>query len=728
MKTKIRRILVVSVSLLVLFSLILAAGLALRFESAAKERFFDGTAEEYYLELISKGFPEDYASALTELHLLHPNWSFVPLQITETNKAYTWDYVITQETKNPKTNLIGKSDSYAAYRHPTNTELYDAGYYQASIATVSYFMDPRNFLNETDIFQFYDLNTHTEAEMEEVKAVLAGTFMENAVLENGMTYAAYFCEISQELGINPVYLAAKVRQEQGNGTSPVIKGSCGSLLADYYINQTQTTDTGKQILPPASGHSAEELQALDGYYNAFNVKASGTGLFSIYYNAMTRAKAGTESMAAKWGGDPSWNTLWKSLYGGSAMIKTSYIDRYQSTVYLQKFNVDGRAADRNFWGQYMQNVSGALTESRSLYSAFASVGALDSACVFLIPVYEGMPKESCKDPADGSCTLLAQATNRYTYTVKQTKPQQLIADGYPIYKSLTLESGSDLKLSLEATHDYGVVRLEYSLDGGEWISPASGGKLELVTGSHFSPASQHILVVRGIADYNNEVASKKQNYAFLCGVYYIDVLSPKHEITFVSGTGSKTELYTGGGLMLPECADEGFVGWIGSDGSFLPAGATVTPETDLTYTAQTLAFHKLYGAALSLSAGSPTLRFSAVMETKGYKTLSQQGFLRICARQLCEGKETDAAISQLTIEKDWVKVDTDTLPLTDFADLYTADFYVELLYTDQTVKQVYADGEKCARSVHTVAAAALADKKHPYTQEELSILKKLLPQ
>ena len=56
------------------------------------------------------------------------------------------------------------------------------------------FVSPKgvNFLNETDIFQFYTLSGGENGTIDAVEAVLAGTFMENAVLENGMTYASYF--------------------------------------------------------------------------------------------------------------------------------------------------------------------------------------------------------------------------------------------------------------------------------------------------------------------------------------------------------------------------------------------------------------------------------------------------------------------------------------------------------------------------------------------------------
>ncbi|MBQ8416023.1 MAG: hypothetical protein IJX13_03870, partial [Clostridia bacterium] len=118
-------------------------------------RYFSGEAESYYQSLLAAGFPEDYAVSLTELHLLHPSWRFEPLLVTKENPTYTWWHVLKEENKEPDNNLIFSSDSYRDYQHPLNKQLYDAGYYQVSDAGLAYFMDPRNFLNETDIFQFY---------------------------------------------------------------------------------------------------------------------------------------------------------------------------------------------------------------------------------------------------------------------------------------------------------------------------------------------------------------------------------------------------------------------------------------------------------------------------------------------------------------------------------------------------------------------------------------------
>ena len=74
------KILLRSLCLLLVF--LLVGGVSFSVSEGAS-RFFEGEAEEYYRSLLAVGFPEEYAAPLTELHLLHPSWSFVPLLITE---------------------------------------------------------------------------------------------------------------------------------------------------------------------------------------------------------------------------------------------------------------------------------------------------------------------------------------------------------------------------------------------------------------------------------------------------------------------------------------------------------------------------------------------------------------------------------------------------------------------------------------------------------------------
>ena len=233
-------------------------------------------------------------------------------------------------------------------------------------------------------------------------------------------------------------------------------------------------------------------------------------------------------MSDQWGGSPAWNTRWKSLYGGAYSIKTSYVDRYQNTIYLQKFNVDSRS-NRNFWGQYMQSVGGALTEGRILYTSFAAIGALDSNCSFLIPVYDDMPRKVCQDPANGDCSYLAAATDKYEYSLSMLFPSLQSVQNAPLYQSCEVIAGYDLRIDAIVRHSYGVTRLEYQWDGsGEWypLPVSNGGIVTEDISVDFSAESSHILIIRGCAAYDNSVSTKKSNYNFLCAVLYVDVLLP----------------------------------------------------------------------------------------------------------------------------------------------------------------------------------------------------------
>jgi len=98
MKNKFRKNLIRFISICLTLALLASITLTV----SGSTRYFSGDAEIYYNTLLNNGFPEDYAVLLTELHLLHPNWRFMPLLITEENAAYTWDYVIQKENHDSK--------------------------------------------------------------------------------------------------------------------------------------------------------------------------------------------------------------------------------------------------------------------------------------------------------------------------------------------------------------------------------------------------------------------------------------------------------------------------------------------------------------------------------------------------------------------------------------------------------------------------------------------------
>ena len=420
--------------------------------------------ESYYGELIAKGFPADYAEPLSRLMTAHPNWSFEPLLVSELDGAYTFDYILKKETENPSTNLVYPSSEYSAFQDKQSGAVYDSGWYSANDAAVAYFIDPRNFLNEQDIFQFEDVRYYERDYDAGVESILSGTFMNGLNLENGKSVAENILSIGAALSVSPVHIAARIRQEQGaGGESGMISGRCGELLAYFYKNKVQS-EGGVYVNTPSSGYSSAELRAYNGYYNFFNVGASGDGAFYIYLNAMKRAKKGTPEMAAEWGNGGAWNNMYKSIYGGAYSLKKSFVDDYQNTLYLQKFNIDPRSS-RNFWGQYMQNVGAALSEGRAAYKSYKEAGILEEEFVFSIPVYSHMPERASADPSRGGSKYSPSKTP-YTYVTHTDYPEMKTTENGETRAVGAYSAGEKIRVQGYSVHSYGTEHYEMSIDGG----------------------------------------------------------------------------------------------------------------------------------------------------------------------------------------------------------------------------------------------------------------------
>lgn len=144
---------------------------------------------EAYLN--SQGFPESYRPGLRELHARYPQWIF-----TAFDTGLDWNEVIQNESLVGR-NLVAssspsswKSTAPGAYDWTTSTwpGFDGSSWVAASEDIIRYYMDPRNFLNETYIFQFllqnYDASVHTR---QGLASMVKGTFLEG----NGSVGGAY---------------------------------------------------------------------------------------------------------------------------------------------------------------------------------------------------------------------------------------------------------------------------------------------------------------------------------------------------------------------------------------------------------------------------------------------------------------------------------------------------------------------------------------------------------
>ena len=366
---------------------------------------------EFGEALAAKGFPSSYVERLAELQFDHRNWIFEPVGIAD----LSWDRIVEKELT-PSWNLVVYADwapdEWNAYKeknytpyYAKNAKAYDSGaWYQASRETIAYFMDPRNWLNERDIFMFETLGFDADSQtLNAVEKTLSKTFMAKARCGGARgTFAELLLDVGRRLMVSPVFLAGRLASEQGLGSAQS-QGTIGDYLFGLSTNRSEKVGDaviwGKRFT--RDGESTKKVlakgrAAYNGYYNFFNFRAYGLGLFEIKYNAWVEATA--EETRKKYLGP--WNTQAKAIEGGALKIKERYIDTHRHTRYFQKFSVLPEAKDFR-WKQYMQNIAAPLVEARNTAKAYAAADTFDGPCRFLIPVYVAMPRKPCPDPAKG---------------------------------------------------------------------------------------------------------------------------------------------------------------------------------------------------------------------------------------------------------------------------------------------------------------------------------------
>jgi beta-N-acetylglucosaminidase len=330
---------------------------------------------EYVAALKAAGFPESYCNALLALHQKYPNWQFVAVQTgLDWSTAVANESVVGRNLVQSAVNDARKSTDTAAYNWETNTWYgFDgASWVSASPEYIAYCMDPRNFLNETYIFQFETLEYAAYQNASGVSNILSGTFMSGNYTDTDgavRSYADTFVTVGSSLGVSPYHLASRCKQEQGTkGTSPLISGK----YAGY-----------------------------EGYYNYFNIRAYTTALASSTVNGLAYAK------------EQGWNSIYKSIAGGSSVVANNYVKKGQNTIYFEKFNVVYQAS--LYSHQYMTNVMAAISEGSSMSKAYTDK---TQAFVFRIPVYNNMPESAVTfaDKGNPNNYLSALTVNGYNLT------------------------------------------------------------------------------------------------------------------------------------------------------------------------------------------------------------------------------------------------------------------------------------------------------------------------
>lgn len=288
-----------------------------------------------------------YKSLLDTLVTNHPNWTF---NLYET--GLDWDTVLNNEAighgSDSKNMSPANSSSYSGEwicEYCGATPVENGSWYCTSRKGIAYMMDPRNSINESDLFQFQELYSSSADSQEIVAKSVEGTFINNSECINAIVTA------SSTYGVSSLHLVARIIQEQGNNGSTLGLG----------ITENGVT-----------------------YYNLFNIGAYGDSKEKIIERGLQTAK------------DNGWTSMEASIIGGASFLKDKYINQGQNTLYYQKFNVVYQEYLYNH--QYMQNILAAQNEGTRMRGYYVALEKLESNFTFNIPLYSNMPEAACSRP------------------------------------------------------------------------------------------------------------------------------------------------------------------------------------------------------------------------------------------------------------------------------------------------------------------------------------------
>ncbi len=392
--------------------------------SSGSQGSSDADFESY---MTKQGFPESYKPYLRKLHEQHPKWIFTAQKLgVDWNTALKEECVVGRNLVHSSALASWKSMEKGAYDFNGGYWYgLDGSWVAASKEIIMYYMDPRNFLNDTYIFMFenqsYDPSYQTESG---VKTILADTFMSGSYTcpdtKKKYTYSQTFMDAAKKSGVSPYHLASRCRNEQGVNGAPQSLGT---------------------------------VKGYENYFNFFDIQAYAT-------STMTAAEMGCKYAKTT---NPTyllpWTNQYKSIVGGSIFLGTGYITKGQDTLYLQKFDmVDG--GNGLYYHQYMTCVFGQANEAISLKNAY-SQDILNSAMEFKIPVYNNMPDKLCPKPTSSgdnnnylkslsvSGTSISPKFDKFTasYTAKvNAEVSSVTANANPLGKSAKVSGNGKVSL------------------------------------------------------------------------------------------------------------------------------------------------------------------------------------------------------------------------------------------------------------------------------------------
>lgn len=320
-------------------------------------------------------FPEAYKTALEQIQKLHPNWTF--------EAYYTgipWDTLVLNETATHGRNRVINSSDYSWKCSCGNIA---SGYACASEGITKYYLDPRNFLNEVNVFQFLEISYNSKIHsLDGVKSAVKGSFLDNEVTYTLIEKKEAIDEKTKEKTTKDVE-----KEYTKHYADIILEAAKQSNMSPYSIVTKIIQEVGTKGSSSVSG----TYEGYTGYYNFYNLGAYDTG--NAIVNGLRYAR------------DKGWNNQYKAIIEGAKEIANSYTNAGQNTAYFYKFDVVGTkilesgktqnvSGSNMFSHQYMTNVQDPTSQSKSLYNTYAKNNILDEALNFIIPVYDNMPAEN----------------------------------------------------------------------------------------------------------------------------------------------------------------------------------------------------------------------------------------------------------------------------------------------------------------------------------------------
>lgn len=314
-------------------------------------------AASTYTQRLKSGideFPKQYQTYLEKLKESHPNWTF--------DAYYTgisWDELIANETDHGHNRVIRTADD--SWKCSCGNVA--SGYACASKGIISYYLDPRNFLDDVSVFQFLEISYNSNVhQLSGVETAVKNTFLDNRVTfnldgnERNMSYAEIILDAAKESGMSPYSIRTKIIQEVGTQGSRSVTGN---------------------------------YPGYEGYYNFYNYGAYDAG--NAIANALEYAK------------NAGWDNQYTAIVEGAKLLANSYTNAGQNTAYFYKWDVVGNSILKSgneqtfnnksyfFRHQYMTNVQDPKSQSKTLFNLYASIGIIDENLNFIIPIYDNMP-------------------------------------------------------------------------------------------------------------------------------------------------------------------------------------------------------------------------------------------------------------------------------------------------------------------------------------------------